>query len=100
MPPFLVELLGSACARLAASAAAASSGRIFGRDAAAGMVVIFRRHYTAGKSVHPVTLLIIAQGCELFIRNAHAPVRGAAQRLDELGKCDDAHTLEALALLE
>src|SRR5439155_5116095 len=47
-----------------------------------------------------VALLIGTQGCELLGRNARASVRGPRQGLDEVGECDDAHTLKALLLLQ
>src|SRR5262249_24322458 len=47
-----------------------------------------------------VTRLIGPERCELFSRNARASVGGLRQRLDELGKCDDAHTGEAVLLLD
>src|SRR6516164_10640948 len=51
-------------------------------------------------STHAVTLLRGAQSCELVVRNARPPIRRAFQGLDEVCKCDDAHTSQTLGLLD
>src|SRR5262249_26648847 len=51
-------------------------------------------------STRAVTRLICPESCELFVRNAHTSVGRPRQRLDQIGKCDNAHTTQPVGLLD
>src|ERR1700745_1560447 len=51
-------------------------------------------------STHPITLLISPQSCELVVRNARASRGRLRESLDEIGKCDDAHTSQRFQPLQ